>query len=76
VPFPSEHYAETAMRAIGVDPAFTDSKTKKHYITRQMHIDVLEDAAYLTIKFTAPESSANALRTCMSSFLSNVQLVC
>jgi len=29
IPFPNQHYAETCMQTIGVDPAFSDSKTKK-----------------------------------------------
>ena len=43
VPFPSERYAEIAMRTIGVEPAFSDSKTRKTSIERAMHIDVLEN---------------------------------
>jgi hypothetical protein len=38
------------MRTIGVDPAFSDTKTKKTNIKREMFIEVLEDgAAYLRI---------------------------
>ena len=59
IPFPSEHYAETCMRTIGVDPAFSDSKTKKSLIRREMMVEVLDDGvAYLTISFKCPESEA------------------
>ena len=34
VPFPCEKYAETAMKTIGVDPVFADSKNKKNTIER------------------------------------------
>ena len=43
VPFPCERYAEIAMRTIGVEPAFSDTKTKRSSIERAMHIDVLEN---------------------------------
>ncbi len=47
------------MRTIGVDPAFSDSKTKKSMIRREMMIEVLDDGvAYLTISFRCPESDA------------------
>jgi hypothetical protein len=65
------------MRAIGVDPAFSDSKTKKTQIVREMYVELLEDGtAYLTIQFSCPETDANQMRTCASSFFSNLQLVC
>jgi predicted ATP-dependent Lon-type protease len=38
IPFASEKYAETAMRTIGVEPAFSDSKTKRTSITRKMEV--------------------------------------
>lgn len=47
------------MRTIGVDPAFSDSKTKKCMIRRDMIVEVLEDGiAYLTISFKCPETDA------------------
>lgn len=43
------------MRTIGVDPAFSDSKTKKSPIRREMLIEVLDDGtAYLTVNFRCP----------------------
>ena len=77
VPFPCERYAEIAMRTIGVEPAFSDSKTKKSSIEREMHIDVLDNGvAYLTIKFTCAAADVNSMRTCASSFYTNLTLVC
>ena len=50
IPFPNELYAESAMKAIGVDPPFLDSKTRKTTIRREMTIEVLNDKkAYLNI---------------------------
>ena len=50
IPFPCERYAEIAMRTIGVEPPFTDSKTRKSSIERQMRVEVLESGiAYLTV---------------------------
>ena len=77
VPFPSERYAEIAMRTIGVDEAFSDSKTKKHSIEREMFIEVLDNGtAYLTIKFSCAPADINSMRTCASSFYTNLILVC
>ena len=65
------------MRAIGVDPAFTDSKTKKSSITREQFVEVLEGGvSYLTVKFTCDPAQASQMRTCASSFFTNVSLVC
>jgi len=42
-----------------------------------MFVEVLDDGtAYLTVNFKCPESDANQMRTCASSFFSNLQLVC
>jgi hypothetical protein len=65
------------MRTIGVDPAFSDSKTKKSSITRDMFIEELEDGtAYLSIKFTCNAGETNMMRTCASSFFTNMMLSC
>jgi hypothetical protein len=77
VPFPSEKYAETAMKTIGVDPVFSDSKNKKNTIERQMFTETLEDGTtYLTVELTCDRSEAQMLRTCASSFYTNLMLVC
>lgn len=77
IPFASEKYAETAMRTIGVEPAFTDGKNKKTSITRTMEIQVLEDGiAYLQVNFECNAADANQMRTCASSFYTNMMLVC
>lgn len=77
IPFACEKYAETAMRAIGVEQAFSDSKNKKSSITRTMEVAVLDDGiAYLTVKFECNAQDANQMRTCASSFFTNTMLVC
>ena len=38
IPFACEKYAETALRTVGVEPAFSDSKNKKTSITRTMEV--------------------------------------
>ena len=70
---PSAHYAETAMRTIGVDLAFQDTATKKTTISRDMWIEELDDGvAYLNILLSC-DADANdgtevsSLRTCASS---------
>ena len=65
------------MRSIGVDAAFTDTKTKKSSIEREMFIEVLDNGtAYLSIKFTCAPTDVNSMRTCASSFYNNLILVC
>lgn len=50
--FPCRKYAEAALNTIAVDPAFTDTKTKKTTITRNMQVRTLEgDLVYLDIEF-------------------------
>ena len=38
IPFACEKYAETAMRTVGVEPAFSESRNKKTTITRKMEV--------------------------------------
>ena len=77
VPFPCEKYAETAMKAIGVEPPYMDTKNKKTTITRDMHIDVLDNGtAYLNVKFNCAGHEVQQMRTCASSFFTNLSLVC
>ena len=65
------------MRAIGVEPAFSDSKNKRTSITRQMEVCVLEDGvAYLVVNFTCDNQEINSMRTCASAFFTNMMLVC
>ncbi len=53
MPFPSVKYAQAALNTIAVDPAFTDTKTKKTTITRNMSVRNISegDIAYLDIVF-------------------------
>ena len=47
------------MRTIGVDPAFSDSKTKKNTILREMVVEVLSDGtAYLQITLRTGRENA------------------
>ncbi len=39
------------MNSIGVDPAFSDTKTKKTSITRDMKVSESNGVAYLEMKF-------------------------
>lgn len=65
------------MRAIGVEPAFSESKNRKSSITRTMEVQVLEDGiAYLVVKFECSNSDINSMRTCASAFFTNAMLVC
>jgi hypothetical protein len=42
-----------------------------------MHIDVLDNGtAYLNINFTCLAADVNSMRTCASSFYTNLMLVC
>lgn len=74
--FPSTKYAEAAMNSIGVDPAFSDTKTKKTTITRDMNITESNGVAYLEMKFACNEDEVNSIRTCISSTVSNMGLIC
>jgi hypothetical protein len=77
VPFPNEKYGEAAIRAIGVDPAFSDTKNKKSTIKREMTLETLEDGTtYLNVHFTCDRADAQSMRTCASSFYTNLILVC
>ena len=70
IPFPSADYALTAMRTIGVDPAFLDSKTRKTTIRREMWIEELDDGiAYLNVVLSCIPTAndgkeVSSLRTC------------
>jgi hypothetical protein len=64
------------MNSIGVDPAYSDTKNKKTTITRTMKVRVSDDIAYLDVEFTSDEEEVNSMRTCISSFVANLSLVC
>ena len=79
IPFPSEHFAECAMKSIGVDPPFTDTKTRKTTIKREMSLHVLEDGkTYLNIVLSCDNTPGeiNCLRTSASSLCTNLTLIC
>lgn len=65
------------MNSIGVDPAFSDTKTKKTTIVRDMKIiETMNGVANLEVKFSCNEDEVNSMRTCISSFVSNMSLIC
>ena len=64
------------MNSIGVDPAFSDTKSKKTSITRNMNITENNGLAYLEMKFTCNEDEVNSMRTCISSMIGNMGLIC
>mmetsp|Transcript_114414 Transcript_114414/g.158868 ORF Transcript_114414/g.158868 Transcript_114414/m.158868 type:complete len:84 (-) Transcript_114414:62-313(-) len=77
IAFASEKYAEAAMRTLGVDPCFSDTKTKKSPIRREMSVEVLSDGvAYLCVNFTCHKNELNTMRTCASAFFTNIKLIC
>ena len=81
LPFPSLHHAETVMRTIGVDPAFTDTATRKTTIQRQMWIEEFENekVVYLNVLLSCDPAAndgteVGSLRTAISSLTTNVKL--
>ena len=70
------------MRTMGVDPAYTDTATRKTTIDRHMWIEELADdkVVYLNVLFSC-EPDANSgtevgsLRTAVSSFTTNLSMV-
>jgi hypothetical protein len=66
------------MNTIAVDPPFSDSKTKKTTIQREMKVRKNEenDCAYLDVLFTSSDEEAGSLRTAITSFVTNLTLVC
>jgi hypothetical protein len=69
-------YAEAARRSIEVDPPFTDTKTKKTSIVREMKVRNSGAFFYLDVVFKCNEDEVGSLRTCVSSFVANVSLIC
>ena len=65
------------MNSIGVDPAFSDTKTKKTSIVRDMKVvESMSGVANLEVKFSCNEDEVNSMRTCISSFVNNMGLIC
>jgi hypothetical protein len=69
-------YAEAARRSIEVDPPFTDTKTKKTSIVREMKVRSSGAFFYLDVVFRCNEDEVGSLRTCVSSFVANLSLIC
>jgi hypothetical protein len=75
--FPCLPYAEAALNSLQVDPPFQDTKTKKSSILRSMNIKSLEgEWVNLEIEFSSNEEEASSLRTCISSFVTNMTMIC
>lgn len=66
------------MNTIDVDPPYADTKTKKTTIQREMKVRKNEEneTAYLDVRFTSNDEEAGSLRTAMTSFVTNMTLVC
>ena len=69
-------YAEAARRSIEVDPPFTDTKTKKTSIVREMKVRNSGAIVYLDVVFRCNEDEVGSMRTCVSSFVANLSLIC
>jgi len=80
IPFPTEHYATSAMNALGVDAPYQSTRNKKTTIRRKMHIEELEDGtAYLNIELSCEENKEGeigCLRTAASGMINNLSLIC
>ena len=64
------------MRSIEVDPAFTDTKTKKTSIVRDMRVRETTKIVFLDVIFRCNEDEVGSMRTCVTSFVANMSLVC
>ena len=70
------------MEALGVDPPFYGTKTKKSTIDRDLYIEALDDGiAYLNVIMTCDEKANDGtelyiLRTATSACISNLKLIC
>ena len=68
--FPSIPYAEAAMNSISVDPPFSDTKTKKTSIFRDMRVRTDQNGkVYLDVEFRSNEEEVGSMRTCITSFV-------
>lgn len=67
---------EAARRSIEVDPPFTDTKTKKTSIVREMKVRNSGAFFFLDVVFRCNEDEVGSLRTCVSSFVANLSLIC
>jgi hypothetical protein len=59
-----------------VDPPFTDTKTKKTSIEREMKVRNSGAIVYLDVVFRCNEDEVGSMRTCVSSFVANLSLIC
>lgn len=64
------------MNSIAVDPPFTDTKTKKTSIKRDMKTRQEATGIYIDVVFTCNEEEVASMRTCITSFVTNMSLVC
>jgi hypothetical protein len=59
-----------------VDPPFTDTKTKKTSIVREMKVRNSGPVFFLDVVFRCNEDEVGSMRTCVSSFVANLSLIC
>ena len=69
------------MKSLGVDPPFMDTKNRKTTIKREMYTELMQDGiTYLNIILSCDTNvdplEINSLRTCASSMLVNLSLIC
>ena len=67
---------EAARRSIEVDPPFTDTKTKKTSIVREIKVRNSGAFFFLDVVFRCNEDEVGSMRTCVSSFVANLSLIC
>ena len=58
-----------------MDAPFSDTKNKKTTIKREMVVRG-EQPAYIDLEFTCNEDEVGSMRTCITSFVANMSLVC
>ncbi len=69
------------MNSIEVDAPFSDSKTKKTTIKRDIQIrqtDLSNDntLVYMDVTFTSSDDESSSLRTAITTFVTNLSMVC
>ena len=65
------------MTSLGVDPPFTETKTRKSTIRRDLFLEELSDGVtYLNIVLTFDKKEVGSLRTSASSMINNLTLIC
>ena len=65
------------MNSIGVDVPYLETQTKKTSIKRKMNVTEGDNGlAVLEVVLHCNENEVSSLRTCASSFITNLSLIC